>query len=46
MGIHQLQLRYDPVADRLLPSVRTHQAELYRVWLTRRMVARLVRAEA
>ena len=42
MGIHQLQLRYDPVADRLLPSVRTHQAELYRVWLTRRMVARLV----
>lgn len=41
MGIHQIQLRYDPVADRLLLSVRSHQAELYTAWLTRRMVARL-----
>jgi hypothetical protein len=41
MGIHQIQLRYDPVADRLLLSVRSHAAELYTAWLTRRMVARL-----
>lgn len=41
MGIHQIQLRYDPVADRLLLSVRTHAAELYTAWLTRRMVAKL-----
>jgi hypothetical protein len=42
MGIHQIQLRYDPLADRLLLSVRSHAAELYTAWLTRRMVARLV----
>jgi hypothetical protein len=42
MGIHQIQLRYDPVADRLLLSVRSHAAELYAAWLTRRMVARLL----
>lgn len=42
MGIHQIQLRYDPVADRLLLSVRTHASELYTAWLTRRMVARLI----
>ncbi|GAB4039265.1 MAG: hypothetical protein Fur0014_08840 [Rubrivivax sp.] len=41
MGIHQIQLRYDPLADRLLLSVRSHAAELYTAWLTRRMVARL-----
>lgn len=41
MGIHQIQLRYDPVEDRLLLSVRTHAAELYTAWLTRHMVARL-----
>lgn len=41
MSIHQVQLRYDPVADRLLLSLRTHQAQLYRVWLTRRMIAGL-----
>ena len=39
--IHQIQLRYDPMADRLLLSVRTRTAELYSAWLTRRMVARL-----
>lgn len=41
MGIHQIQLRYDPTADRLLLSVRSHGAELYTAWLTRRMIARL-----
>ena len=41
MTIHQMQLRYEPVADRLLLSVRTRSAEMYTAWLTRRMVARL-----
>jgi hypothetical protein len=41
MSIHQIQLRYEPVADRLLLSVRTRAGELYTAWLTRRMVARL-----
>jgi len=41
MSIHQIQLRYDAAADRLLLQVRTSQAELYSAWLTRRMVARL-----
>jgi hypothetical protein len=41
MTIHQIQLRYDPAADRLLMQVRTTKAELYSAWLTRRMVARL-----
>jgi hypothetical protein len=39
--IHQIQLRYDPLADRLLLQVRTTQAQLYATWLTRRMVSRL-----
>ena len=39
--IHQIQLRYEPLADRLLLSVRTHAAELYTAWLTRRMAAQL-----
>ena len=42
MGIHQIQLRYEPLADRLLLQVRTRQAEVYAAWLTRRMAARLV----
>lgn len=41
MAIHQIQVRYDIVADRLLLHVRTHEAELFSAWLTRRMVARL-----
>lgn len=41
MSIHQIQLRYDAAADRLLLQVRTTKAELYSAWLTRRMVARL-----
>lgn len=41
MTIHQIQLRYESVADRLLLQVRTRQSELYAVWLTRRMTARL-----
>ena len=42
MTIHQIQLRYEPLADRLLLSVRTHAAELYTAWLTRRMALLLV----
>ncbi|MBI3154535.1 MAG: hypothetical protein HYZ20_03930 [Burkholderiales bacterium] len=41
MSIHQIQLRYDPLADRLLLSVRTRDAALYTAWITRRMAARL-----
>lgn len=41
MAIHQIQVRYDIVADRLMLLVRTQQAELYTAWLTRRMVSRL-----
>ncbi len=41
MGIHQIQVRYDAMADRLLVQLRTHAAEVYAVWLTRRLVSRL-----
>jgi hypothetical protein len=36
-----MQVRYEPTADRLLWQVRTRSGEIYAVWLTRRMVARL-----
>jgi len=41
MAIHQIQVRYDSTADRLLLQLRTTDAEVYAVWLTRRMVQRL-----
>jgi hypothetical protein len=41
MQIHQLQVRYDPLADRLLIQVRMRDDELIATWLTRRMAARL-----
>jgi len=41
MGIHQIQVRYEATADRLLLQLRTTEAEVYAVWLTRRMVQRL-----
>ncbi len=41
MAIHQIQVRYDTTADRLLLQLRTTEAEVYAVWLTRRMVQRL-----
>ncbi len=41
MAIHQIQVRYDATADRLLLQLRTTTAEVYAVWLTRRMVQRL-----
>ncbi|MDT7835520.1 hypothetical protein [Aquabacterium sp. OR-4] len=41
MDIHQMQVRYDPNADRIIWQVRTRGGELFSVWLTRRMVIRL-----
>ena len=41
MAIHQLQVLYDSTADRLLLHLRTGAAEVYSVWLTRRMLQRL-----
>jgi hypothetical protein len=41
MAIHQIQVRYDATADRLLLQLRTTESEVYAVWLTRRMVQRL-----
>jgi hypothetical protein len=41
MSIHQLQVQYDTTADRLLLHLRTGAAEVYSVWLTRRMLSRL-----
>jgi hypothetical protein len=38
VNIHQMQLRYQPAADRLLWQLRTTNGDLYAVWLTRRMV--------
>lgn len=42
MGIHQIQLRYEATADRLLLQLRSTEAEIYAAWLTRRMMARLL----
>jgi hypothetical protein len=41
MQIHQLQLRYDPLADRLLMQVRTRAHEVVAAWLTRRIALQL-----
>ena len=41
MDIHQIQVKYEPVADRLLMQVRTRDEQLFALWLTRRMVMRL-----
>lgn len=41
MAIHQIQVRYEATADRLLLQLRTTEAEVYAVWLTRRMLQRL-----
>lgn len=41
MDIHQIQVRYDPLADRLLLLIRTRSEQLFAVWLTRRMTMRL-----
>lgn len=38
VDIHQMQMRYEPTADRLLWQVRTFGGDVYAVWLTRRML--------
>jgi hypothetical protein len=38
MDIHQMQVLYDPQADRLRWQLRTFGGELFAVWLTRRMM--------
>jgi hypothetical protein len=40
--IHQIQIRHDALADRLLMQVRTRAGEPFAIWLTRRMVQRLL----
>jgi len=40
--IHQIQIKYDALADRLLMQVRTRADEVFAIWLTRRMVQRLL----
>jgi hypothetical protein len=42
LTIHQIQVRYDAHADRLLLQVRTVQGEIYPVWLTRRLVSHML----
>lgn len=39
--IHQIQIKYDAMADRLRLQVRTRAGEVFALWLTRRMVQRL-----
>ena len=41
MDIHQIQVKYDPLADRLLLQIRTRDDLLFPIWLTRRLVIRL-----
>jgi hypothetical protein len=41
VDIHQIQVKYDPVQDRLLMQVRTRDDQLFGLWLTRRMVMRM-----
>jgi hypothetical protein len=41
VNIHQMQMRYDPTADRLLWQLRTFGGELFAIWLTRRLVRQL-----
>lgn len=39
--IHQIQIKYDALADRLRMQVRTRTGEVFAIWLTRRLVQRL-----
>lgn len=41
MNLHQLNVAFDPVQDRLLLRASTTDAQEFRFWLTRRMVAKL-----
>ncbi len=41
MAIHQIQLKYEQIEDRLLLRVSTTEGDEFRFWLTRRYVGRL-----
>jgi hypothetical protein len=41
VNIHQMQMRFDPAADRLLWQLRTFGGEMFGVWLTRRLLRHL-----
>jgi hypothetical protein len=41
VNIHQMQMRFDPAADRLLWQLRTFGGELFGIWLTRRLLRHL-----
>jgi hypothetical protein len=41
VNIHQMQMRFDPAADRLLWQLRTFGGELFAIWLTRRLLRHL-----
>ena len=41
VDIHQIQVRYVALEDRLLMQIRTRAGEMFSIWLTRRMVSRL-----
>jgi hypothetical protein len=41
MDIHQMQVKYDAHADRVLWQLRSRAGELVSVWLTRRMATKL-----
>ena len=41
MALHQIQVRHDPVEDRLLLRVSTTDGEEFRFWMTRRFVGGL-----
>lgn len=42
MSIHQIQVRYEPVHDRLLLQMLTVDRQLLPIWLTRRLTSRLM----
>ena len=41
-GLHQLNVRYEPVEDRVVFNVKTADGAHYRVWLTRRYTRLLI----
>ena len=44
MNIHQICVEHDPVEDRVLLRMNTHDKELIEVWLTRRIALQLLPA--
>jgi len=44
MNIHQICVEHDPVEDRVLMRMNTHDKELIEIWLTRRIALQLMPA--